>query len=822
MQIAPIDQVKLERAAPRMAAKKLSALLEMEIAKGCSPEIAEGPVPLEPRYALFGVEEDIEQTAAIGEAPPVSEEWLRLRIWVSPNQKCDWTRSEILLKSLAGLSHRVAFEISGNEQSITIGLLVHRDDAYVLATTFRGLFECSEITVDREPRLERFDWTPDSRVYLADYYPDPPYSHLLTSYEELNTPTFMSLIQALSQTPASDTGFYQCVFQRVAANHDWHSNVKRLLDLEYEIKLHGLYSLGRRYMQQAPSGDLRNMANDVELKAHNDRPFFTAAVRIGVLTDKPHPPQSLHALMAFMNLYQHGGRPLRHIGDQTYRETLKNLDIFHMIQRGTVYRPGFLVNSRELVGLAHLFHTKLVEQRRLPLAALETLPIRDQALRIGTCIGDSPYAGEMHPVCIPKDIRSRSTHILSAAGMGKSTVLLRMLLQDIEEGSGAVLIDIHGDAVKQALTIIPDRLRQRTIYFNPGDPDWIPQWNPLTLDAGENIYRRADDIVGAFRRVFTDWGDRLEHVIRNGLIGLSYLKHASLLDLYSLVRQGSPESEELRQMIVEAALDEPVKKFWQHDFLKDYRKTDLQAPKHKLSKLVSAGTVSLMLSQPENRISFRRVMDESMILLVDLSSVGNDAGEILGAFILSLFLNAAMSRSDTPIDQRKPFSIFADEAHRFVAANAIENIIVQARKFGINLCLAHQYLSQFGTRQVDALSTTGTTILGKVDKRDSQFFAKDMQDLVDPKEIMKLKKYEMIARIGTEVVRIVTRPPPETESGNWGFIIENTHRNFCMPTSTVRQSLARRSERWNSPFRDLSADEMGWSFKEEDLAYEEF
>ena len=822
MQIATIDQVRLERAAPRMAAKKLMALLSMEIAKGCSPKIEVEPVQLEPRYAQFGVEDAVEHATAVPEAPTAPGEWLRLRIWVSPDQKCDWTRSETLLKSMAGLSHRVAFEISGNIQSITIGLLVHRADAYVLTTIFRGLFECSEVTVDREPRLERVDWGRDTRVYLADYYPDPPYSHLLTSYEELNSPAFMSLVQALSQIPTSDIGFYQCVFQPVAATNDWHRNVKRLLDLEYEINLHGLYSLGRRYMQQAPSGDLRNMASDVELKAHNDRPFFNAAARVGMITEKPHPPPSLQALTAFMNLYQHGGRPLRHIGDGGYRKLFSDSDMLRMIQRGTVYRPGFLVNSRELVGLAHPFHAKLVEQRRLPLAALETLPVRDQSLHSGTYIGDNPYAGEMQPVCIPEDVRSRSTHILSAAGMGKSTVLLNMLRQDIEEGSGAVFIDIHGDAVKQALTIIPEGLRSRTIYLNPGDPNWVPLWNPLTLDSGENIYRRADDIVGALRRVFSDWGDRLEHVIRNGLIGLSYLKHASLLDLYSLVRQGSPESEELRQMIVEAALDEPVKKFWQQDFLKDYRKSDLQAPKHKLSKLVAAGNVSLMLSQPENRISFRRIMDEGMILLVDLSSVGNDAGEILGAFILSLFLNAAMSRSDTPIDQRKRFSIFADEAHRFVAANAIENIIVQARKFGINLCLAHQYLSQFGTRQVDALSAAGTTILGKVDKRDSQFFAKDMQDLVDPKEIMKLEKYEMIARIGKEVVRMVTRPPPEVEGGDVGSILENTHRNYCLPVDTVRKGLARRSERWNSPFRDLSADEMGWSFSEEDLAYEEF
>lgn len=224
-----------------------------------------------------------------------------------------------------------------------------------------------------------------------------------------------------------------------------------------------------------------------------------------------------------------------------------------------------------------------------------------------------------------------------------------------------------------------------------------------------------------------------------------------------------------------------------------------------------------------SRIDLRRIMDEGQIVLIDLSTVGGDLAEILGAFILSLLLSTAISRSNIPEQQRKGFAIFADEAHRFVASDAIENIIVQARKFGIDLCLAHQYLSQFGTSKVDALSTAGCTILGRVDKRDSAYFAKDFFDLVDPKDIMRLNKFEMIARIGREVVRFKTHPTPQPPAGSdWKGLIAESRRKYCRPVEEVRAELARRSERWNQPQSPLSADIEEWHFTEEDLAYDEW
>jgi hypothetical protein len=819
-----IEQSMILRARPEMLANRLAAVVAGEITKGCLPEISPQPCRLEPRFRpLFSEPTSETVVHAAGEAPIPTHELTRLRLWVSPNQDCEWNRSELFLKQLSRLSRRLGYEISGNQKGIYLSFLAHRDDTPVVATAFRSLFEESEVAEDFQSPLLHLRESHAKHIMFRDYYPPPPYSHLLTSYDELKSTPFAGLIQALSQIHPPAFGFYQCLFQPVAAADNWHNNVEVLLDIEFRVKLHNTVSPSRQHLQQAPSGDLRQMAREVDTKAHNDRPFFFAAVRVGVCDTHPVSESDLRALTAFMDLFQHGGRPLHHLTEVDYERVLPRVALPRMIHRGITLRPGFLVNSRELVGLAHLFRLRLTETRRVPLQPLESLSVRDPSLLEGTGIGICYYAGVEQRVCIPPSIRQRSTHAMSSSGMGKSTVLLNMFLQDVISGKGAVFIDVHGDAIKKALTIIPPDLYAKCVYFAPGDSDWIPVWNPMALPLGGNIYRRADDIVSSFRRVFTDWGDRLEHVIRNGVIGLSYLSRTSLLDLYSLVRQGSAESEQLRKQIVKAAKDEPVRKFWQTDFLKDYRKSDLQAPKHKLSKLVSAGNVSLMLSQWDSRIDFRKLMDEGQIMLVDLSSLGSDLAEILGAFILSLLLSTAMSRSDVEEEDRKPFSIFADEAHRFVAADAIENIIAQARKFGIDLCIAHQYLSQFESGKADALSTTGCTILGHLDKRDSQYFAKDMQDLVEPKDLIRLGPHEMIARIGKEVVRFKTLDPPRPAvGGDWRRLVEESRRKYCRRADEIRADIARRSERWHQPYAPLSGDIMEWPFTPEDLAYDEF
>jgi len=489
------------------------------------------------------------------------------------------------------------------------------------------------------------------------------------------------------------------------------------------------------------------MAGQLETKAHNDRPFFAMAFRIAVVGAGEENQHHLRSIATFSNLFQHGGRPLIHLTEADYAQSFTNEQIREMFLLGLTYRPGFIVNSWELAGPVHIPSTEITERHRVRFETLETLPVCGDELSVGTPIGTSGYAGTSAPVCLPPDLRGRHTHIIGRPRMGKSSLLEHMILDDINKGLGVAVLDPHGDLVERLLCLLPESAIGRTVYFNPGDPDYVPLWNPLRPISGQDIGRTADDLVGAFKSFVTGWGDRLEHLLRHSFYALMHLPGSTLLDVSNLFRIKSEESKRVRAEILQVIDNAVARPFWLHDFQR-YGKDDFGPPKNKLSKLLVSDTVSLMLSQPDSTINLRQIMDGGMIFLANLSTVGSETREILGCLLLSLLHLTALSRSDTPVDERRPHHSYVDEAHRFLT-DALEDLIAETRKYAVSLTLAHQYMSQFPQRKLGALSSVGTTIVFNVDTKDARQLATDFRGMVETEDLITLEMREAIVRAGT-------------------------------------------------------------------------
>ena len=735
------------------------------------------------------------ETPIIPEHPPNRDDIVRQQVWISPDQKFDWHRSELFLRQLCSVSHRVGLEISGNVEQILITILCHHADSAVVSAAFYGGFDRCELSTPTADPLSAMSPDAWDELALYDYFPPPPYSHLLTRPEELYVSPFEPLITAISRIPVDAFGIYQAIFQPVPAVHDWHRNVQILLDLEYAIKLMDGLQPPQRYAQEGPSGDRHHMAGQVETKAHNDRPFYAMALRIAVVGAGERGPDLLRAVATFGNLFQHGGRPLNHLTEADYRSVLSPDQLREMFLLGLTYRPGFLVNSWELAGPVHIPPTQFMEQRRIAFDTLETLPLRGAALAEGTPIGACSYAGTPLPVCLTSALRGCHTHLIGRPRMGKSSVMEHMILDDLNKGFGVAVLDPHGDLVERLLCLLPEDAIERTIYFNPGDPDWIQLWNPLQPIAGHGVGRTADDLVGAFKSFVTGWGDRLEHLLRHMFYGLMHLPGSTLLDVANLLRNTSDESERLRSEILKVVDNAVARPFWLHDFQK-YGKDDFGPPKNKLSKLLVSDTVSLMLSQPDSAFNLRRVMDDGMILLVNLSTVGSEVRSILGCLLLSLLHLTALSRSSTRTDRRKQFHIYCDEAPLFMT-DALEDLIAQTGKYGVSFTLAHQYMSQFPERKAGALSSVGTTIIFNVNTKDARRLTIDLRGLADVEDLITLEVGQAIVRARTEVVRIATPAPREIPKVNHRErIIAESRRRYCKPTREVSQAVRRRGERW--------------------------
>lgn len=784
-----IERQLIQRAQVFMPHNMTDDLLHEEIQKGCRPDVSAQPIALEPPYqplaAVAGRRRD-GILHVVPAKPLAAKDLMRVQIWMSQAESFDWLRAERFLKQLTGTRHRVGFEIVGNQRDIKLMLLFARGDWPVIATAFEGEYSSSKLAPLEASPLDTLPSAVWGDLRLSDFYTPPPYSHLLTRPEELKTSCFDSLLMVLSNLPTTVTGIYQCLFQPVAAASRWHVNVEQLVDREYEGKKVSPNAASARVDQQVPSGQLNEMTDQVTAKAHPDKPFFCAAARLAVLGGGSKGRDMLRALETFVSLFQHQGRQLEKISEAAYR-CLGSEGLRDMFLRGISYRPGILINSRELTGLAHAPVMPRERRHMFPIDMLDPLAPQPNSFREGVRIGTYQDAGRLREIRLSTKLRLHHVHLIGRPGMGKSSVMENMILGDVQSEAGVAVIDPHGDLVERLLQLLPQEAISRTIYFNPSDRQNIPIWNPLLPVAGQDLGHMADDIVDAVKSFISGWGDRLAHLLRHAIYALLHRKGSTFSDVATLLRFGSPESERLRQEIVPLLKNTGAVYFWTHDY-RGYTRSDLGPPQHKLSKLLVNDSVALMLSQPDSAFSIRDIADQGKIFLANLGQLGLEIRSVLGCLLLALFHIHARGRSAQAPELRKPFHIFCDEAHEFLTDTMAESLVA-ARKFAVSLHLAHQYMKQFSSDKADALSSAGSTIIFNVNTADAGHLVRDLGGVADVNDIIGLKLGQAIVRAETEVVRIradLPRTIPSTT--NRDRLIEESHRRYCRSREEVEQA----------------------------------
>jgi hypothetical protein len=814
-----IEQAIIARSRPYVVTSGANALLRHEAYKCCTTELSERPVNLEPVYVPcteWQTQQVSGRDISVATEMSIAPDMHRYQCLISEEHGLDWCRAERFLKELSGLSHWVGFEITGDEDAIVLFFLILSGDLDLVRVAFEGEFPDCEMA--GESRDLRFD----NNIRFFDFLPASPYHHLQTQPETLQTSPYDAFIRAIAQLPASTRGFMQVLFEPVRAN--WHQNVHFLTDIEFLSKaIADPYSPYRA--QQMPSGELKDMTRKTETKAHYDKPLYFAALRAGIVTTEKS--FDVWPLVAFANLFHRDGQPFQYLTELDYQNCLNKEDIVKMFRHGQTYRPGFLVNSSELAAMVHLPSIAAFRDEGIPIGTLEKLrlTLRHGHLMSGIEIGKGWYKGSEQSICINEMTRKVGTHIIGRPGTGKTTTIEHMILQDIKCGRGVAYLDPHGDSVKRLLRLVPPERIEATIYLDFGDPDWVPLWNPLEQTARQHIGRKADDLVAAIKSIVKSnaWGDRLEHILRNGFYGLLHLEHATFFDLLTLFAQTNKKDatgrQQLKRRILQAVDNEVARIFWQRDY-DGYRRDDFAPPLHKLSKLLTSDeTVSLMLTQPENRLDFEAVLNEERILLLDLSNLGPDTKGILGCFLLAFLHNTALSRSRIAPEKRKNFSIYCDEAYK-MTTDTLENMIAESRKFGISLTLAHQFLNQFKSVQRDALSSVGTTIIFNVDIADAHYLKKDLQGKVEATDLATLKTGEAIARIETDIVKIKTPEPPhlsETDCGD--EIVNRSRQNYCRTADDIRNALRNKHQR---PARFSEQEDIMEQGEMEGLSYDVF
>ena len=407
--------------------------------------------------------------------------------------------------------------------------------------------------------------------------------------------------------------------------------------------------------------------------------------------------------------------------------------------------------------------------------------------------------GDTGGFSISKQTSRRHMYLTGKSGTGKSTLLRNAIAQIIANGHGLCLIDPHGDLSEEVLDCVPPHRVGDTIYLNPQDIEYPMGFNLLGNVVIQEQDKVVEDIIATFKSVWGDsWGPRMEYIFRNSLFALLDVPGSTLLGISRLFHDDG-----YRRRIAQHIRNPAVRSFWKTEFpgyIADRRHREYVSPiENKIGRLTSNLIVRNMIGQTKNRINMRECMDSGKIVVANLAkgALGDGVSSILGSFLVSLTQQAAMSRRDTPERYRRDFYVIVDEYHNFTT-ESFASILSEARKYRLNLILAHQYINQVPEAIQDAVfGNVGSMISFQVGAQDSKRIASEFDDEWPARQFVDLQPYEIIAKL-TEHGKMSqpflgkTFPPIEYSFGKKQAIVNQTRANYCTP----RESVEKRLEKW--------------------------
>lgn len=363
-------------------------------------------------------------------------------------------------------------------------------------------------------------------------------------------------------------------------------------------------------------------------------------------------------------------------------------------------------------------------------------------------IGQTNARARYHRFGMRQGDRLSHTYIIGKTGVGKSTLLETLALQDAACGRGFALVDPHGDLVERVMASLDWESRERVLYLDAPDSAQPFGYNPLRRVRADKIPLAVSGILETLRKLWPDaWGMRMEHVFRNCLYALLERDGSFLPDILLLL-----QDEDFRKQVVAGVTNDTVRAFWQDEY-ENYParlRAEAIAPiQNKLGALLSDPMLYRLLVTPEVDLRFRALMDDGKILLVNLSKgrIGEDSAHILGGLIVSTLGLAAFSRAERPVETRKPFFVYLDEFQNFTTLSLV-NMMSELRKYGVGLVLAHQHLHQLSDDIRHAvLGNAGSLIAFRVGPEDAGVLAREFQPRFDVLDLLNLPNHSIYLKL---------------------------------------------------------------------------
>ncbi|HVX20464.1 MAG TPA: TraM recognition domain-containing protein [Acidimicrobiales bacterium] len=533
------------------------------------------------------------------------------------------------------------------------------------------------------------------------------------------------------------------------------------------------------------------------LRAKYAGPLFGVCLRLGVVA--PTEALSKQFLGPLVAAFAGSASPLVHLRPRSLRSRRVARAMAHR-QLPTLSWPA-LFNARELAALV-AWPPAGTSLPGLRLGTTRALAPDPTIARSGRVLADSSYPGIERPLAISATDARRHTYVIGPTGVGKSTLLLGNIVQDMEAGHGVVVIDPKGgDLITDVLERVPAHRTDDVIVLDPTDDDVPVGFNLLA--AGTNGPElAAEQLVGVFHRLYaTSWGPRTSDIFTSAALSLAAVPGSTLADLPVILTDDGFRERIVAQLDPVIAFG--VRPFWAwYTALKEGERNQIIAPAlNKARSVLVRPRLRRTLGQAAPLLDFDDLLARRKILLVPLSVglLGEDSASLLGALLLSNLWLAVQRRAGLPPAERQFVACYLDEFQAVLRLPVpLPDVLAQARSLGFGLTLAHQHLGQLtGDLREAVLANCATQVYFRPAAADAARLSREVPPL-DATDLQHLGAYEVVARLAADgrtapPVTGRTRPaPPKTSDPE--AIRERSRQRYGRPAAEVDAELRRRHE----------------------------
>lgn len=415
--------------------------------------------------------------------------------------------------------------------------------------------------------------------------------------------------------------------------------------------------------------------------------------------------------------------------------------------------------------------------------------------------------------------RSRHMYVIGMTGMGKSTMLENLAIQDIQSGEGVAFIDPHGGTAEKLLSYIPEHRMKDVVYFAPFDDDYPISFNVLEDVDPKRRHLVVDGLMSSFKKIFVDsdgkgtFSARMEYILQNILQALLEYPNSTLLGVNRML-----SDKDYRKKVVDNITDPSVKAFWVEEYAKYTDKFAAEAApaiQNKVGQFTGNPSIRNLVGQPKSSFDIREIMDNRKILIMNLSKgrMGEGNSNLIGSMLITKMYLAAMSRADKTESEMRdlpPFNFYVDEFQSF-ASDSFANILSEARKYKLNLTIAHQYVDQMSEKVKEAVfGNVGTMVVFRVGSADAEIFEKEFAPHFLLEDVVSLGQRQiylrlMIDGVGSQPFSATTLPPiPMPEVSYKQQVIDFSRMKFARKKEDVEKEI----REWHAPVTFTSEDRV--------------